>query len=180
MSLDVTDFDAVKALPLLYPDVTLVVNNARYLASGSSLDNFESAVNEMNVNYLAPLAIVQSFAPFWRKSILLNNIKGSSKDTHATTAVINISSIGGLINLPGGATYSASKAAAHLLTQAQRRDLFGYSLVVGVYPGPIDTDMGARFSETSPPSAVANAVVDALTQGAEDVFPDTMPQKLYQ
>ena len=185
VKLDVTDFDAVKALPLQYPDVTLVVNNAGYLASGSWLDDLDGALKEMEVNYLAPLAIVQSFAQFWKKSIFLNNTEGKSNEheiaTHVPTAVVNISSVAGLINFPGAGTYSASKAAVHSLTQAQRRDLFKYSLVVGVYPGPIDTDMGARFPfEPSPPSAVANAVVEALTKGEEDVFPDAMAQNLYK
>ncbi|MGH3056451.1 MAG: SDR family NAD(P)-dependent oxidoreductase, partial [Gaiellaceae bacterium] len=39
-------------------------------------------------------------------------------------------------------TYAASKAAAHSLTQAQRGVLRD-SLVIGVYPGPIDTEMAA-------------------------------------
>ena len=40
------------------------------------------------------------------------------------------------------ATYSASKAAAHSLTQSVRAELLHHGIsVFGVYPGPIDTDM---------------------------------------
>ena len=186
VSLDVTDSDAITALPSQYPDVTLVVNNAGYFGSGSSLDNLEGALKEIQVNYVAPLAIVQGFAQLWKKTITPNEVEGTNQEhgavTRAATAVVNISSIAALINFPVGATYSASKAAEHSLTQAQRRDLSKYSLVVGVYPGPIETDMakGLPFDDMAPPSAVANAVVEALTKGTEDVFPDMMSQQMYQ
>ena len=169
LSLDVTDRDAVAKLGALYPDVNLVVNNAGYFGIASStLDSeaSESAMKEVEVNYIAPLRIVQSFS---------TNLKGKTN-----TAIVNIASIASFVNFPIGATYSASKAAAHSLTQAQRRDFGEATLVVGVYPGPIDTDMadGLPFDKT-PPSAVADAVVDALTTGTEDIFPDSMSVQLH-
>jgi NAD(P)-dependent dehydrogenase (short-subunit alcohol dehydrogenase family) len=86
-----------------------------------------------------------------------------------------------LINFPGAGTYSASKAAAHSLTQAQRRDLPG-SLVVGVYPGPIDTDMAKDFDAMpkASPRDVAIAVVEALSDGTEDVFPDAIASQMFE
>jgi hypothetical protein len=53
--------------------------------------------------------------------------------------------------------------------------------VVGVYPGPIDTDMAENlpFDKVSP-STVAQAIVDALENGTEDVFPDPMATQLYE
>ena len=166
--LDVTDLNAIKKLSEQYPDVTLVVNNAGYLSggSGSSLENEIAKVQqEMKVNYLAPLAIVSSFAPLLKNS--------------TESAVVNINSIASLVNFPVAGTYSASKAAAHSLTQAQRRDLPN-SLVVGVYPGPIDTAMAEELPfDKTPPSAVADAVITALKKGEEDVFPDGMANHLY-
>ena len=168
VTLDVTDLDSIKQLPEQYPDVTLVVNYAGYFSSGagSSLENEISIVEqEIQVNYLAPFAIVRSFAP------LLQNSKES--------AVVNLNSIASLVNFPIGGTYSASKAAAHSLTQAQRRDL-PKSLVVGVYSGAIDTAMteGLPFDKT-PPSSVADTVMTALKKGEEDVFPDEMANQLF-
>jgi short-subunit dehydrogenase len=57
---------------------------------------------------------------------------------------VNINPIGSFVNFPLGATYFASKAAAHSLTQAQRGDLSN-SLVIGVYPSPIDTVMAEDY-----------------------------------
>jgi hypothetical protein len=47
-------------LSSLYPDVTLLVNNAGYFASTSSLDDVNQALKELLVNYIAPLAIAKS------------------------------------------------------------------------------------------------------------------------
>lgn len=169
VTLDVTNRDAIKQLGSLYPDVNLVVNNAGYAEMSSSLDDnaVEAATKEMEINYIAPLGIVKSFA---------NNLRGVDN-----SAVVNIASIASFVNFPIGATYSASKAATHSLTQAQRRDVGDKTLVVGVYPGPIDTSMaeGLPFEKTAP-SAVADRVMDALSGGEEDVFPDKMAVELHE
>jgi short-subunit dehydrogenase len=84
-----------------------------------------------------------------------------------------------LVNFPGVATYSASKAASHSLTQGQRRELPN-SLVIGVLPGPIDTDMAVNMTfDKETPSAVAEAIVDALKNGTEDIYPDAMARQLF-
>jgi NAD(P)-dependent dehydrogenase (short-subunit alcohol dehydrogenase family) len=54
VALDVTDIDAIAALPKSCPDVTLVVNNAGYGAYMSSLGDIEKAKIEMSINYIAP------------------------------------------------------------------------------------------------------------------------------
>ena len=170
VELDVTDLDAIEKLADLYPDVTLVVNNAGYFGNTSSIDDVK---NEIAINYFAPLAIAKSFS---------NTFANVSSDEPGVkpTALININSIASFVNFPVGGTYSASKAAAHSLTQAQRRDLKN-TLVIGVYPGPIDTDMADGIDmEKTPPSAVAAAIVEALSQGTEDVFPDPTAVHLHE
>jgi hypothetical protein len=55
------------------------------------------------------------------------------------------------------------------------------SLVIGVYPGPIDTYMAENVPfEKSPPSDVADALIEALKNGVEDVFPDPMSKQLFE
>jgi NAD(P)-dependent dehydrogenase (short-subunit alcohol dehydrogenase family) len=175
VALDVTDLAAIQKLPTELPDVTLIVNNAGYFGTNSSLQSVDVARTEYEVNVQAPLAIVQSFAPTLLK--LVNDENASIK----TSAIVNINSIASLVNFPAGGTYSVAKAAAHSLTQAQRRDL-KHSLVVGVYPGPIDTDMAKNFDSlpTAPPRDVALAITKALEDGSEEVFPDATASHLYQ
>jgi NAD(P)-dependent dehydrogenase (short-subunit alcohol dehydrogenase family) len=171
VSLDVTDAVQISKLGELYPDVNLVINNAGYFVGTSTLEGAEKALMEMEVNYAAPLRIVQTFA---------KSLKENQTETNPS-AVVNVASIASLVNFPPAPTYSASKAAAHSLTQAQRRDLGNTTLVVGVYPGPIETDMsdGLPFDKVSP-SSVADAIVEALMEGKEDVFPDPISQDLFK
>ena len=172
VALDVTDLDAVQSLGAKYPDVTLVINNAGMNAETSSLGDIGRIQMEMAVNYIGPLSIIQSFAPFLNKNESTTSSKGS--------AIVNLNSISSLINFPGVATYSASKAASHSLTQAQRRDLPN-SLVIGVYPGPINTEMAVNMPfDKETPSVVSEAIIDALKNGTEDIFPDALARQMFE
>ena len=171
--MDVTDLDSIAELPKAFPDVTLLVNNAGYFSGNSFVDKIQHEHQEILINYIAPIAIVQSYASTFAK------VEKVAEDTKPT-AVVNVASIASYVNFPLGGTYSASKAALHSLTAAQRRDLKN-SLVIGVYPGPIDTDMARDIPmEKTTPSTVAQAVMDALKTGTEEVFPDPMAVYLYE
>lgn len=171
--LDVTDRHALSRLGQAYPDVNLVINNAGVFTHTEPLGAFEAAELEIQVNYLAPLAIAQSFAP------ALSAHGQAQSNGQRRSALVNINSITSLVNFPGGGTYSASKAASHSLTQAQRRQLPD-TLVIGVYPGPIATSMAAELPfDKAPPAVVAQALIAALREGIEDVFPDPMAQQLH-
>jgi NAD(P)-dependent dehydrogenase (short-subunit alcohol dehydrogenase family) len=186
VSLELTeDLQAIAKLGSEYPDVTLVVNNAGigfagHLSTEASLDSIEFAKTEILVNYLAPLAIVKSFAP-----VLLTKTttspKNNKNDSEKASAVINVASIASFVNMSVIPTYSASKAAAHSLTQAQRRELPN-SLVVGVYPGPVATDMIKDLPEFEgvPASDIAEQLIRALQTGTEDIFPDAMSSGLHE
>jgi short-subunit dehydrogenase len=114
----------------------------------------------MEVNYFAPLRLLQHFAP----------VLGSS----GGAAIVNVASIAGLSNFPFYPTYSASKAAAHSLTQAARALLADQNIAVhGVYPGPVDTDMSKDIEmDKATPQNVANAILDGVEAGMADIFPD--------
>jgi NAD(P)-dependent dehydrogenase (short-subunit alcohol dehydrogenase family) len=178
VSLDVTDVQAVAKLGSEYPDVTLVVNNAgisfaNHLTTETSSESLEFARKEMEVNYLGPMAIVKSFAPVFAKT--------ASSEYNAKSAIVNLASISSLINFPVVASYSCSKAAVHSLTQAQRRELPN-SLVVGLYPGPIDTALIKDIPgfEGAPVSEVVDSLINALQNGIEDNFPDAMAKGLHE
>ena len=168
VQLDVTDERAIETLGERYPDVNLVVNNAGLFGGSDALGDAAAAQREMLVNYTAPMLITKSFAPTLGK--------------HASSAVVNVNSIASLINFPLGTTYSASKAASHSLTQAQRRELApNGTLVIGLYPGPTDTEMADPLTLPKVPSrVVAEALLDGLERGVEDVFPDPMSQQLFE
>lgn len=166
VALDVTDFSAIEKLSEKCPDVNLVVNNAGYFGGTDSLGDLSIAKMEIDVNYLGPMAIVKAFS---------KQLKLSSN-----AAIVTVASIASLISFPGGGTYAASKAAMHSLTQTQRRD-FTNALVMGVYPGPIDTDMAKDVPfEKASTASVAAAIIEALTEGKEDLYPDPMSVQLFE
>ena len=145
------------------PDVTLVVNNAGVIAQfgGAFTDAawLDAGREEDQVNVLGPLAVTQAFAP-----ILAKNGGG---------AVANVSSVVGLVALSAITSYSASKAALHSVTQATRASLKEQgTYVAGIYPGPIDTDMGKVLDLVkATPAATADAILDGLEAGDEEIFP---------
>ena len=70
--------------------------------------------------------------------------------------------------------YSASKAAAHSMTQALRAEFRNRGIeVVGAYPGGIDTDMLAGVDvEKASPELVAKRIVTGIASGASVIWPD--------
>jgi len=162
LRLDVTDADQIRAAAEAVLDVDLVFNNAGVaLARGISDSTVvDQARREMEVNYLGPLQLLHRLAPS-----LARNGGG---------AIVNIGSTAGLSNVPLIATYSASKAAQHSLTQAARVLLGAQGTsVFGVYPGPVDTDMSRELALPKASARdVAFAILDGIEAGQEDIFPD--------
>lgn len=168
VKLDVTNADEIAAAAT-NKDVGILINNAG-TANFSSLTTpgaDDLGRVEMETNYFGTLNMSQAFAP-----VLKANGGG---------AIINIGSIASHVNFPVLGTYSASKAAVHSLTQGLRAQLAGQATqVVGVYPGPVDTDLAAKFdADKTAPQEVVRQVLDALEKGEEDVFPDPTSAQLY-
>lgn len=169
LALDVTDRAAVRAAAEAAQDVTLLVNNAgtAHFAGFLSTDDPATAHADMEVNYFGTLSMIRAFAP---------NLKANGGG-----AIVNVASIASFVNFPVLGSYSASKAANHSLTQGVRAELKGQgTLVVGVYPGPVDTDMARGFDmPKAPPAQIAEAMLNAVASGTEDVFPDDTANSLH-
>jgi short-subunit dehydrogenase len=170
LKLDVTDSDDVRQAAAAAQDATLLINNAGVAgALGLSLTAPEAlaqARHEMDVNYLGVLALSGAFAP-----VLARNGGG---------AVVNVASVASFVSFPIFQTYSASKAAAHSVTQALRVALAAQgTFVAGVYPGPVDTDMArdVPMDKTSPQD-VAKAILSSLEAGEEEILPDAVAQQM--
>ena len=170
LALDVTNQEQVSAAAQAATDVEIVINNAG-MGTGAQLmsdDVVEKSKLEMDANFYGPMRMGVAFAP-----ILKANGGG---------AIANVLSVAGLVNFPFAPTYSTSKAAGHSLTQGQRAVLAGQNtLVCGIYPGPIDTDMTAGMTvEKGSTEEVAVAVFEGLAQGTEEIFTDNMARGLAQ
>jgi NAD(P)-dependent dehydrogenase (short-subunit alcohol dehydrogenase family) len=160
---DVTDAEQVADAANDATDIDLLINNAGAYEPTPLLEKtiVEVARREMEVNYFGALRMLATFA-----DTLVRN-RG---------VLVNVGSVAGLSNVALNPTYSASKAAQHSLTQAARALLSGQGVTVhGVYPGPVDTamtkDLPPEFVKIAP-EAVAQAVLDGIEAGEEDIFPD--------
>ncbi|MGZ6126361.1 MAG: SDR family oxidoreductase [Myxococcales bacterium] len=161
IALDVTNPEQASQTAAACSDVQVLVNNAG-IALGQpvlSAPDTAAAEREMRVNYLGTLNVSRAFVP-----VLQRNGGG---------AIVNIVSILGRVSLPRVASYSASKAALYSLTQGMRGELATRgTLVIGVMPGFVDTDMTKNVSAPKlSPHAVAESIMQALRQGIEDVYP---------
>ncbi len=160
VAIDVTRPETVEAAAAAHRDVALLINNAgvaRYESILRAPDD-ASARGEMETNYFGTFNTIRAFAP-----VLAANGGG---------AIVNLSSIAGQVNFPVLGSYSASKAAVHSLTQGVRAELAAQgTLVVGVYPGPIDTDMAAGIDmQKASPRDTARRVLEALARAGGKVL----------
>ena len=151
-------------------DVNIVVNNAGMLNNADPLasDAIELFQQEIDGNVYGLMRVAQAFAP-----VLKHNGGG---------ALVQLNSVASMKSFADFATYSASKAASYSITQALRDKLTEQGTqVVSVHPGPIATDMAkdAGLGEIAePPSLVADAIVEAIENGAFHAFPDTMAKQI--
>ncbi len=164
IQLDVTKPDEIAHAAGIAKDVNLLINNAGVNFNSPLLNPADEtyARAEMEVNYFGTLSICRAFAP-----ILANNDGGT---------IVNIASIAGRVNIPVIGSLAASKAALISLTQGIRGQLAQQrTTVIAVMPGAIDTDM-ARFvpPPKAAPADVAQAIIEAIESGTEDVYPDDM------
>jgi short-subunit dehydrogenase len=141
---DVADRAAVYAWADAVADshgrVNLIFNNAGVAVAstleGVSYENFEWL---MNINFWGVVYGSKAFLPHLRRS----------GDGH----IINISSVFGLVSVPGNGTYNASKFAVRGFTEALRQELELESAPVSVtcvHPGGIKTNIAraARYDES--------------------------------
>ncbi|MHA1598529.1 MAG: SDR family oxidoreductase [Alphaproteobacteria bacterium] len=167
--LDITKPDMIRAAAESHGDVNLLINNAGIakFAAFIASDTVEAARAEMETNYFGTLGMVRAFAP-----VLAANGGGG---------MINLASVASLVNFPVLGSYSASKAAVHSLVQGVRAELAEQGThVLGVYPGPVDTEMAEPFPmEKASPSDVARTILQALENGEEDVYPDQMSLEIH-
>ncbi len=172
--LDVTDSRSVKAAAgEIGGRVDILLNTAEvHRVQGiASRSGVESARAEMDVNYFGLLRLAQEFGPVMRAR--------AADGTSSATAWVNILSIYALANYPPHGTYSASKAAALSLSQCLRAEMRpGGIRVLNVFPGPIDDE----WNQTLPPpklapAALARAVIRALQDGVEDLYPGDLAEE---
>jgi NAD(P)-dependent dehydrogenase (short-subunit alcohol dehydrogenase family) len=169
LQLDVTDNVSVEAASSAAADIDILINNAGTAAFSDWLLSEQAVIDaDMVTNLYGTLRVIRAFAPHLQAR-------------HSGT-IVNVISVVGLAPVPALSGYSASKAALQSLTQALRGSLADSGIkVVGVYPGPIDTDLARDlpFNKATPEHAAAN-IVRGLESGEDWIFPDPIALEIGQ
>src|SRR5216110_358012 len=138
--------------------VGVLVNNAGYGQEGAfELVPMEEVRRQFETNVFGLTRLTQLVLPGMRR-------QGWGR-------VVNLSSMGGRLTLPGGAFYHATKYAVEALSDALRFEVKGFGIdVVLIEPGLIVTDFGHTAVATVPgeddgPYAEFNATVARMTGG---------------
>jgi NAD(P)-dependent dehydrogenase (short-subunit alcohol dehydrogenase family) len=169
VQLDVTRPDQVEQLATVAGDVTILINNGGSLTVADPLGGDLAAFEQdLRTNYLGTVAMSRAFVPVL--------------EAHGGGAIVNLLSLVVYGSVPAMGGYSASKAAAASATQALRAQLTGRGITVhGVFPGAVDTDMIRDFPiAKAAPAMVAEAILDGVEAGEENIFPDAMAQAGYR
>ncbi len=153
--LDVTDFDAV---PAAVADaerqagvIDVLVNNAGYGHEGvleeSSMDALQ---RQFAANVFGPVALIKAVLPGMRER----------RRGH----IVNVTSMGGFITMPGITFYCGSKFALEGISEALGKELAGLGIrVTALAPGQFRTDWAGRSMDRTPRSiADYDAVMDPI------------------
>lgn len=142
--LDVTDFariDAVVAqVQALHGPIDVLVNNAGYGHEGIFEESpLEEMRRQFEVNVFGAVAITKAFVPYFRE--------------RRAGHIINITSMGGTITMPGIAYYCSSKFALEGVSDTLSQELRPFGIAVtAVAPGSFRTDWAGRSMQRSPRS----------------------------
>lgn len=141
--LDITDKAAVDLFPpnviARHGSIDGIINNAGIIQPFVKINQLDFTAIErvMNINFYGTLYMIKAFLPH-----LLNR-----KEAH----IVNISSMGGFLPVPGQSIYGASKAAVKLMTEALYAELLNTNIkVTVVFPGAIGTNITANSGVTIP------------------------------
>lgn len=169
LQLDITDDASVAAAARSATDVDILLNNAGTAVFNSFVDSpIELISGDMNTNYYGTLRVIRAFEP--------------QLAARGSGTIANVVSVVGLTSAPGLAGYSASKAALQSLTQTLRANLKAKGIrVVGIYPGPIDTDMARDIPmDKATPEHAAAEIVKGLEADQDYIFPDPVAKHIGQ
>ena len=133
---DVTEFDRIPGIVAQAEDehggVDVLINNAGYGHEGvleeSPLDEMR---RQFDVNVFGAVAIAKAFLPRFRE--------------RRSGFIVNVTSMGGLITMPGIAYYCGSKFALQGISEVMRAEMAPFGVhVTALCPGSFRTDWAGR------------------------------------
>ena len=148
--IDITDRKAVEKLPKQIINrqgkIDGIINVAGVIQPFVKINDIDyDAIDKvMNVNFFGTLYVIKAFLPF-----LL---------TRPSAHIVNVSSMGGFLPVPGQSIYGASKAAVKLMSEALYAELKDTKVRVSVvFPGATATNITANSGINMPADDTSNS-----------------------
>lgn len=144
LALDVTDRDqidaAVAAADERFGGIDVLVNNAGLASVGAVEELEDDALRQlMDVMFFGPVALAQAVLPGMRQ--------------RRNGTIVQMSSMGGQVSMPGFGAYCATKFALEGLSEALAAEVAPHGIrVLIVEPGAFATSFGSTRSQLSPDS----------------------------
>jgi NAD(P)-dependent dehydrogenase (short-subunit alcohol dehydrogenase family) len=159
--LDVTDHDAIPGVVAevesRHGAVDVLVNNAGYGHEGILEESpMEEMRRQFEVNVFGAVAVTKAFVPRFRER----------RRGH----IVNITSMGGFITMPGIAYYCGSKFALEGISEVLGKELAPFGVhVTAVAPGSFRTDWAGRSMRRTPRSfADYDALFEPIRQSRKE------------
>jgi NAD(P)-dependent dehydrogenase (short-subunit alcohol dehydrogenase family) len=159
--LDVTDTGCIDAIVAgaesTFGPIDVLVNNAGYGHEGVLEESpLEEMRKQFDVNVFGAVAVTKAFLPYFRQR----------RRGH----IINITSMGGFITMPGIAYYCGSKFALEGVSEVMGKELAPFGIAVtAVAPGSFRTDWAGRSMQRSPRQiADYDTLFDPIRQGRQE------------
>lgn len=159
--LDATDFaridSVIQHIEATHGPVDVLVNNAGYGHEGileeSPLDEMR---RQFDVNVFGAVAMIKAFLPYFRQ--------------RRAGHILNITSMGGTITMPGIAYYCGSKFALEGISDTLSKELLPFNIfVTAVAPGSFRTDWAGRSMQRTQRSiGDYDASFDPIRKARED------------
>jgi NAD(P)-dependent dehydrogenase (short-subunit alcohol dehydrogenase family) len=158
--LDVTDFQRIDSVvaqvEATHGPVDVLVNNAGYGHEGIFEESpLEDMRRQFDVNVFGAVAVTKAFLPYFRQ--------------RRAGHILNITSMGGTITMPGIAYYCGSKFALEGISDTLSKELRPFNIfVTAVAPGSFRTDWAGRsMQRTARSIADYDASFDPIRQARE-------------
>lgn len=154
-----------------YGHVDGIINNAGIIQPFIKVNEltYEAIERVMNINFYGTLYMVKTFLPH-----LL---------TRPEAHIVNISSMGGFLPVPGQTIYGASKAAVKLFTEGLHSELINTNVkVTVVFPGAVNTNITKNSGLNMPPQpdTEAKAMKTLSAAKAAEIMIDGMQNDRYR
>jgi short-subunit dehydrogenase len=172
--LNITDRELVLALPKevikTFNQVDGLINVAGIIQPFVRINDldFDTIERVVNVNFYGTLNLIKSFLPEFLKR----------PEAH----IVNISSMGGFVPVPGQGIYGATKAAVKLMSEALVGELSTTNVGVSVvFPGAVSTNITANSGvEMKLPENMDTSKMKSLTpREAANLIVGAMETKAY-